>query len=80
MYKAAKVTIRPSDARTSEVQMSLNYAKKVAAEVKERRRLELQRKRANLVSLPLVCAADLELRRELIQQCDQELKGLDSDE
>jgi len=81
MYKAAaKVTIRPSNEPTSEVQMSLNYAKQVAANVKERRRVQLQKKRADLVNLSLVCAADLELRNELIAQVDADLKRLDSDE
>ena len=80
MYKAAKVTIRPSDNRTSEVQMCLNYAKQKAFEIKERRRAELQRKRANLVHMDLVCPADMELRNDLIRECDTELKRLDSDE
>jgi hypothetical protein len=78
--KAAKVTIRPSNNRNSEVQMSLNYAKQVATQVTERRRAELQRKRAALVTMVLECRADLELRDQLIRQCDAELKRLDSDE
>jgi hypothetical protein len=60
--------------------MSLNYAKQVAIEVTQRRRAELHRKRANLVTLALECRADLELRDQLIRQCDAELKRLDSDE
>lgn len=60
--------------------MCLNYAQHVALLVKERRRVELQRRRANLVSLALTCAVDVELRDQLVHQCDAELKRLDSDE
>lgn len=60
--------------------MCLNYAKQKAVEIKERRRAELQRKRANLMHMDLVCPADLELRNDLIRDCDNELKRLDSDE
>ena len=63
--------------RTSEVQMSLQYAQRVAAAVKARRKAELQRRLNELEALPVSHPVDISLRDDLLAQVRAELKHLD---
>lgn len=59
--------------------MSLNYAKQVAAAVKQRRRDALIRRRTELEALPVTHVRDIELRDELVRGVNAEIKQLDDD-
>lgn len=61
MKQAKKANLNPHE-RTSEVQMSLKYAQKVAEDVTDRRRAQLERRRQELLALPMTHPNDLKLR------------------
>lgn len=64
----------------SEGQLNLEYAKRILATVKDRRRAELHRRLFELASLPVSHPVDLALRDDLNKHLRAELKQLDDDE
>lgn len=69
----------PSANKPSEGQLNLEYAKRILATVKERRRVELHRRLFELEALPVSHPADLALRDDLSKHLRAELKSLDED-
>lgn len=57
--------------------MSLKYAQHVAAEVKGRRKAALERRRQELLELPVTHPQDVDLRDDLVRQVNAQLKQLD---
>lgn len=79
---AAKARIQQpatSKDRTSEVQMSLQYAQQVAAAVKARRQAELRKRLNELNALPISHPADVALRDDLLREVRAQLKHLDEE-
>jgi small-conductance mechanosensitive channel len=74
--KAVKQPATSHD-RTSEVQLNLQYAQRVAAEVKARRRAVLQRRISELNDLPVTHPVDISLRDDLLREVRAELKSID---
>jgi hypothetical protein len=77
--KAVKQPATTTNERTSQVQMNLEYAKRVEIAVKERRRKELQRRLDELDSLPVVHAVDVALRDDLIREVRAQMKALEGE-